>query len=95
MTDFEKTSKSVIQLLKTDIQFKGENCNEQYGLYLSDIEYNLKIIKNEIKNDIIFKKVVTIDYLYSIINKNQYLYVIYPERLNSKFYDDLLNYKNS
>ena len=77
------------------MELKGEDLNTENGLYLKDIEYNLQIIKNEDKIDRIFDKVLTINGLYSSLKQNQYLYIINPEGLNSRFNDHLLNYGNS
>ena len=95
MNDSDKTSEDVIELLKTDIQFQGENSNEEDGLYLKDIEYNLQMIKNEDRDNSIFNKVVAINSLCSTLGQNQHLYVINPEGISSKFSNDLLKYKNS
>jgi hypothetical protein len=94
-SNIEEISKDVIKLLNNNLQFKGENITTENGLYLKDIEYNLQIIKNEDKFDSIFDKVVTVNYLYSCLEQNQYLYVINPEGINSRFNDHLLNYRNS
>jgi hypothetical protein len=93
--NIEEISKDAIKLLSDDLQFKGEDLSTENGLYLKDIEYNLQIIKNKDKMDSIFDKVVTVDYLCSSLKEDQYLYIINPEGLNSRFNDHLLNCGNS
>lgn len=64
-------------------QYNGVNAEDNDGLSLIDLEYNLDLINKYYDNNFINYKLVPI---YNIIlNKTQSLYIINPEGLDSKF----------
>jgi hypothetical protein len=90
----EKASKDAIELLKLEKLFKGENSNQLNGLCLKGFEHNLYKIKHKDTNTIL-NKFISLYSLSANLKKNHHLYVVNSEGLNSKFNEDLLEYKNS